>query len=183
MSIVAFLSQVKAMAIWRFWDITYRYTKRNKGPDIPLATSASNVASMPILPTQRRRALSLLPAANQPTDFFSKLPLELRQHIYDYAFGDRTIHIDLQYGQADTKGHGHAMAFGANPDVDSPWKWRWWSCVCHHDRALSERGLPLHGFWLDCCRRGVGTYCFDLCLPEGECQIGVMGWLQSCRQA
>lgn len=43
-------------------------------------------------------------AAIAASPFFTKLPLELRRRIYIFAFGGRTVHIDLRFSGPDLVG-------------------------------------------------------------------------------
>jgi hypothetical protein len=110
-------------------------------------------------------------AATKDSPFF-RLPLEIRQKVLSYAFGERTVHIDLR--------------------VDH--EWQWFSCVCSRRLiCVDEQGQP--------SRRAGMEPCEDACIPGGRilgkrgqqlasdhpssdcCHLGVMGWLLACRQA
>lgn len=139
---------------------------------------------LPTLPSIRPRALSEAEVATQTSPLFTKLPLELRLRIYDFAFNNRTIHIDLDYRQADVKGDLHAnLSHAMWPDRSTPKQWRWWSCVCHRYQREKDGEMQILDFWLDRCRNGTQTYCQLERMDRSECFVGVLGWLQSCRQA
>ena len=60
--------------------------------------------------------------------------------------------------------------------------WRWYHCVCHRHVAWGQE-LPLGYFLRDGCLKGEA-----LCLGEltkfsyDACQLGVMGFMLSCKQ-
>lgn len=119
---------------------------------------------------------------SQDASHFFRLPYELREQIYRLAFGDRTLHIDLQHRHDYHPGGGHAnirqISEGCTLDHTTPKQWRWWSCVCHRRRDVI--GV--------CCLHGIAASCGDVGSSEpgknsSECFIGVRGWLRSCRQA
>ncbi|KAJ5561366.1 hypothetical protein N7461_000127 [Penicillium sp. DV-2018c] len=67
---------------------------------------------------------------------FGRLPLEIRQEILVFAFGQRTLHVDLRYeppyppqAQADKK---------LGPDYAQQSTWQWFSCECHRWTKLSD---------------------------------------------
>ena len=118
---------------------------------------------------------------SQDESHFFRLPYEIREQIYRLAFGDRTLHIDLQHRHAYHSGSGHAnirqVSEGRTLDYTTPKEWRWWSCVCH--RRSDVTGV--------CCLHGIAASC-DIGGSEpientSNCFIGVTGWLLSCRQA
>jgi hypothetical protein len=142
---------------------------------------------------------------------FQRLPLEIRRHILSFAFGNRTLHIDLTFDHPLTrkssarKKRSRALpaisqahcGFGVDlvRDPSQPKQWQWFSCVCHRRLVQQYPGTSRIQPFEDGCiagprvgsepgRRGwAGLLCrceFD---PSLECFIGVMGWLQACRQA
>lgn len=123
--------------------------------------------------------------------FFLNLPAEIRRKILIAAFGDRTMHMSLEYNHPRqlvfTPSGGAAwsryMPPGAKyppqmlrPDENEPQAWNWRGCPCW------QLGQPNHPH-NDQCLPGIakcfkrGTAVLDVCL------IGAMGWLLSCRQA
>jgi hypothetical protein len=144
---------------------------------------------------------------------FQRLPLEIRRHILAFAFGDRTLHIDLTFDHPLTrkssarKKQKRATALPAiSPahcgfgvelvrDPSQPKQWQWFSCVCHRRPVRQYPGTSKIEPHEDGCIAGprVGSepgmrgWAGLLCLcefdPSLECFIGVMGWLRACRQA
>jgi hypothetical protein len=123
--------------------------------------------------------------------FFQHLPLEIRRKILIAAFGDRTMHMSLEFN------HPRQLAFNPRsggswerympplakyppqmlqPDTQEPKAWQWRGCPCYHGGTASYPHL-------DECLPGVarcwkrGTAVPDICV------IGSMGWLLTCRQA
>ena len=119
----------------------------------------------------------LSPDPNGP--FFSNLPFEIREQIYLFAFGLRTLHVDYDHQYPRLPGPDHARLskgrYGYN--TSAPKTWRWWSCVCHRELKNSKM---LH---LDGCRYGAGWCTLMKNHDHQDCFVGVMGWLTSCRQA
>jgi hypothetical protein len=125
--------------------------------------------------------------------FFQRLPPEIRQNILIAAFGDRTMHMSLQYD------HSRQLVFNQSsggflweryvppgtkyppqilrPDPKAPKAWNWRGCPCW--QSPYRKSHPYN----DQCLPGVarcwkpGTAVLDICL------IGAMGWILSCRQA
>ena len=145
------------------------------------------------LPLPELRPRNLTPASShesllanhnmQNASFFKKLPLELRQYVYEAAFGGRTVHIELRfYGHAradPTHAHGYNHA-GLDPDSRrrrSTWPtWIWRSCVCHRSPAWEPHPDRI---WLT----PHTTYGYFPGPMPGKCFIGATGWLLTCRQA
>ncbi|QKX61406.1 uncharacterized protein TRUGW13939_08554 [Talaromyces rugulosus] len=116
---------------------------------------------------------------------FGRLPLEIRQEILVFAFGQRTLHVDLRYGplyppQAQTDNT-------LRPDHVQQSTWRWFSCECHRWTKLSDAFVA---------HQNVRPPFDDHCVPTplysrgytgppvpAGCSIGVMGWLLACRMA
>ncbi|KAK7431371.1 hypothetical protein QQZ08_002142 [Neonectria magnoliae] len=77
--------------------------------------------------------------------FFGRLPAEIRQSIQLYAFGERTVHMDLQFERplnlVEEKPYPswdiHAKIYQTTTTPDAhlatseEMRWRWFSCVCH----------------------------------------------------
>lgn len=97
--------------------------------------------------------------------FFSKLPFEIRRLILIHAFGERTLHMDLQYytyyayatcslssdtlqcGQQQhtlpvVGGCGPFEHQGRTPPLTDYLKnqWRWWNCDCHRHPPGKQHG-------------------------------------------
>jgi hypothetical protein len=154
-----------------------------KSSDTPLIPRG-----LPVLPAKRRHILTPTPSSENlnlhhgPANgaFFQRLPFELRREIYLLAFGNRSVHMDLEYGYAEPAGKGHARRDRDGKyaqDRTVPPEWRWSSSVCHRN--------PLEDAWVDQCRTGDNAavcYLFPGEWPD-KCFLGVMGWLLTCRQA
>lgn len=140
--------------------------------------------------------------------FFDVLPPEIRRKILVMAFGEQTIHMDLQYRRPlhstwadgchgglpvrDIAG-GDGEKFIATQKCKGK-KWTWYSCVCHryppngqdwlsHGRRQNfppKRALePQH----DSCLVGEGQ-CREWGGGGGrDCYVGIMGWLLTCKNA
>ncbi|KAF7558432.1 hypothetical protein G7046_g5729 [Stylonectria norvegica] len=139
--------------------------------------------------------------------FFGRLPPEIRHAIQVLAFGDQTVHMELEYQypynlvaekEPETRAfHARIDLTGtgryAHMDTQGEVKWRWFSCVCHRyppegiHLPLGRRGNMPWGHFrepdVDHCLRGM---CSCKNWPGKwpvKCQIGIMGWLLSCRNA
>ncbi|KAL2862703.1 uncharacterized protein BJX67DRAFT_365824 [Aspergillus lucknowensis] len=111
----------------------------------------------------------------QPTDaefrlyltnygIFARLPVEIRQQILILAFGNRTLHVDLQYCRPRTAHRGDSAAAST---------WQWVGCVCHREEQPVER--------LQCCDpclQDLPSSCKSTNLP-----IGAMGFLLACHMS
>ncbi|KAL2861036.1 uncharacterized protein BJX67DRAFT_386059 [Aspergillus lucknowensis] len=114
---------------------------------------------------------------------FGRLPLEIRQEILEFAFGKRTLHVDLRYGPPyPTQG-----AQGQTENrLTQRCTWRWFSCVCH--RATEPPDIHSLG-------AVARPPCDDKCVPTrihasgytepptANTGIGVMGWLLACHMS
>jgi len=144
---------------------------------------------LPVLPEERAHTLSpsqsrenlLQSGAATGSPFFERLPSEIRHKIYIAAFGDRTIHMDLNFDRPGVRGKTHEPADleKCNPEfsTEPPTEWIWSSSVCHRNPSLEA----CH----DNCRiGGKNTMCslFPGEAPD-KCNLGVLGWLLTCRQA
>lgn len=162
--------------------------------------------TFPALPSQRPTLLTpsssqenLATYATSSSLFFQNLPPELRRRILKDAFGGRRMHMDLMYDHVPQQsatccGHGNlplkSRDIGDTDllelDTKSQKRWMWRGSICHRDSPNpgppGHRIQPAH----DQCRFGVTGS--EVCnswpgsRPE-KCQIGALGWLQSCRQA
>lgn len=137
--------------------------------------------------------------ASAPTGpFFHRLPPEIRRRILWFAFGGKTVHMDISlrsspwqtpttmgewranYPQTnDNVSWHHAAILTKNYDgrrpairrrylVPGQRKWRWFSCICHRYPARGPEHLPLGR------RRNYPWSRFyepneDLCLKGGGC--------------
>lgn len=139
-------------------------------------------------------------AATANSDFFQRLPYEVRRFILIDAFGGRILHMELKYDHPDMPLEKRAQ----DPELSSfhayigmpkqqekrvegwkPKQWQWQSTVCHRFSPRYVLRVPTvaqpHD---DSCYSGEHIWCSAW---PGEdmrkCLIGVMGWLLTCRQA
>ncbi|OBT51564.1 hypothetical protein VE04_08388, partial [Pseudogymnoascus sp. 24MN13] len=153
---------MSALAPWlqrKFRHARSKYTKE-KEPGIP--------KGLPVLPeSYQDLCFDQFPSLSP---FFQKLPLEIRRTIYLAAFGNRTLHMDLQYRHPHIPGSLHAGLNGEdNPfDVSIPKSWLWWSCVCHRSPYHQ------HDLWLDHCSIGAGYW------NDGYCRADETGPRNDC---
>lgn len=131
----------------------------------------------------------------QAQGFFS-LPAEVRHQILKEAFGARAIHIDLRLRLPDQTlessggrgprhgGYPPLIQWNELPKYPPPTQgedlaWRWYHCVCHRDppgRYMPERVAKDECLEGQACCEG-DEWIFD------ACQLGVMGFMRSCKQA
>ncbi|KAF4457668.1 hypothetical protein F53441_428 [Fusarium austroafricanum] len=135
------------------------------------------ISESPILPNPRPRALT--PSGYRDRDsrgqnvrsitFYQnspwfKLPPFVRQDILRLVFGDRRLHMSLSFLTKDNEPQGRLLK-----------SWQWHGTVCHRDGPedeglqTSEKEFP--NVW--------EVYCRNISTSEN---IGIMGWLLSCRQ-
>lgn len=160
---------------------------------------------LPLTPTPSAIALPLELQKASPNSIFQRLPVELRRQILIEAFGGRTVHIDLEWGQP------RQLRLDAHPglglqvrhcgmvepppgttapvrDNSAPARWRWFGCVCHRDPEPTTRSRRRTALiseqWFDVCLQGQAGWCHTSAgdAPR-NCLIGCMGWLTACRQA
>ncbi|KAG4271087.1 hypothetical protein FPRO04_11315 [Fusarium proliferatum] len=128
------------------------------------------------------------PAAAFQQSLWFKVPANLRRDILRLAFGDRRLHMHLAFDAArctpEDPDDLEAYELGDPDDPDAPGLrrklWSWNGCICarKHDPELGPmtRGGLNPGPWIDRC-------CDSINVPKPPPQnIGIMGWLQSCRQ-
>jgi hypothetical protein len=147
---------------------------------------------MTFKPVAAVKPSSLWNATAAPTGpFFSLLPAEVRRRILIYAFGDKTLHMDLRLRQSIRPPTGACDFYWARlPYTHGPitWnhagiltpsktatesqeakkRWRWYSCVCHRFPARGPDALPMGR------RRNYPWIQYrepedDLCLRGGGC--------------
>ncbi|KAK7224149.1 hypothetical protein V2G26_012152 [Clonostachys chloroleuca] len=145
------------------------------------------------------------PPSENTSPLFNRIPPEIRRDILLHAFGEHTLHMDLGFQappkrvdeeptDPDTTAHAGIESQEFIPFGDIKGEWRWGGCVCHRSPP-EENPLSLGRLRSDPLVRARGSYHTDGCLV-GEaacphwpgqwpvkCQIGIMGWLLSCRQA
>ncbi|WEW60122.1 hypothetical protein PRK78_005607 [Emydomyces testavorans] len=128
---------------------------------------------------------------------FQLLPYEIRREILMYAFGNRTVHMDIRYDHPVMPLDKRIL----DPDLKSyhvllppqrqqrrllekrkPKKWQWQSSICHRK---GHSGGPMFDIpFYDQCHDGENVWCgFWRDERETSCFIGIMGWLVSCRRA
>ncbi|KAL8930241.1 MAG: hypothetical protein Q9208_000858 [Pyrenodesmia sp. 3 TL-2023] len=106
------------MARFRKWlrGILSDVHERNNDPTAP---EPALPPGLPGLPPKRIHVLTPRPSREDITSpqgtFFTRLPSELRDQVFIFAFGDRIVHIDLQFEHpklSDPSGHlAHAQVY------------------------------------------------------------------------
>ncbi|KAK4465902.1 hypothetical protein QBC42DRAFT_217960 [Cladorrhinum samala] len=151
---------------------------------------------LPILPSDRR-PLTPLDDELLPLGDLSIFPVEILRQIVIFAFGNRTLHIDLRLARPrflDGPPNDHVMechstapCSGEYPiDMEAPKRWTWYGSVCHRgfspawEESMKRRGLSTYFCpHRDQCLQGRG-----LCeIWEGGSAIGALGWLGTSRRA
>lgn len=195
---------------WSYYNKNLRTKKREADEYQQLVHQASdNTISIDSPPKQSQDV-----TGKNNNTFLHRIPFEIRQQILILAFGEQTVHMDLQFrypfdvnDKEDMCGQGpHAMIcnrrLGSVEEKEYARRiegmrqeWRWYSCVCHRfssnaaqtQLALGRKNNHLWNYSCDpggdTCLDGVAN-CYDW--PgewPGMCQIGIMGWLLSCKQA
>lgn len=174
------------MARFRKWlrGILSDVHERNNDPTAP---EPALPPGLPGLPPKRKHVLTPRPSREDITylqesngAFFERLPSELRDQIFLFAFGNRIVHIDLQFEHpklSDPSRHlAHAqVSANADRDLKVHPRWAWWSSVCHRH--------PIAEPWDDRCQSGLARKMCDAFYPGDGCFLGAMGWLLTCRQA
>ncbi|SCO91931.1 uncharacterized protein FRV6_16059 [Fusarium oxysporum] len=141
----------------------------------------------------------------QESCFWFKVPPNIRRDILRLAFGDTRLHIYMNRGypdvppEPDSKFHYRVVTEPENwgyqrfPVTDESqvevWQWRGSRCHRYPPSIAKAQGPMTHGGskgpWIDFCRNGDDP---DICEAWREdegpsaCNIGVIGWLLSCRQ-
>lgn len=139
------------------------------------------------LPAERRPltppARHCLEIGNSPrSQFFTKLPQEIRTQIYRCAFGDRIIHMDLHICCSESCSQG-GTCDATRARVREPLSnevrcrgWYWRGNVCNQPLQI-HRGSNV---WF----HSDGGNCFaEKNTPSKVTEIGAISWLLSCRQA
>ncbi|KAL3607505.1 hypothetical protein FPOAC2_02490 [Fusarium poae] len=145
----------------------------------------------------------------QESSFWFKVPPNIRRDILRLAFGDTRLHLfidcdhpdvprepsqnlhcDIARGPLDDNNKSKRR-INRLVDKTQPQKWQWWGSRCHRVHPSDTGNLgPMtrggsRGPWTDYCRNGGSSeVCEAWRRQDGSsaCQIGVMGWLLSCRQ-
>lgn len=158
-------------------------------PLLPPFTSRSS----PLTPTPS--CTELIAAASVATvnsAFFQHLPPEIRRKILVMTFGDRTMHMSLEFNyprQLIPGLHSNMPPRRYLPPTDqnipvrlqlddqAPMAWQWRGCLCWR---FTSHGLGLSN---DDCLPGVARCWKDASDVPDMCLIGAMSWLMTCRQA
>ncbi|KAK7214165.1 hypothetical protein V2G26_021343 [Clonostachys chloroleuca] len=146
-------------------------------------------------PTEQPVSLAIPSTSSAGIGGFFRLPPELRIKILVCAFGQRTLHMSLEYQHPLYVPHERRQGYATHAGIeklagfeeshlrtDIPKKWIWFG-----EYILSARYEELWRGDLDLghdlCLEGFG-YCdkWDGSWPE-KCHIGIMGWLLTCKQA
>ncbi|KAF4997565.1 hypothetical protein FGRMN_3770 [Fusarium graminum] len=119
--------------------------------------------------------LTSRPTARFQQSSWFKLPPNIRQDILRLAFGNKRLHMCLGFNMNGTL---------EDASANEPQVWSWCGCVCNRklDKGLGPmtRGECNIGPWVDhCFNHDQGSYIRGEPTPKN---VGVMGWLRSCRQ-
>lgn len=173
---------------------------------------SGEIPAVPTLPTDRAHQLELAQETGEDgmascdnSLFFQRLPPDVRRLILIEAFGDRIMHVDLQYrpprhGTGDViSGLRSALSGAFSYPGSAPAgqgqsrSWQWCGCVCHRDpdwrvRHRRIRDASVSEPMRDRCTEADGHDGAQACDGwPGEkplkCRVGAMGWLRTCRQA
>ncbi|KAH6695635.1 hypothetical protein F5X68DRAFT_198686 [Plectosphaerella plurivora] len=182
-------------------NLPFRKPSEDRPPYLP------SPRPRPLTPTSSAEVLVQPPSCL----LFTQLPALIRRDILLLAFGNRTLHMDLVFDLPlypppeehawDTPlarcARRHAAIY--KPDFEDnmeklvPRAWRWCGCACHASRILNRDLLQFNtGIYAarnihnDRCLEGVceigRSKDFKLNWPD-DCQIRIMGFMLSCRQA
>ncbi|KAH1424098.1 hypothetical protein KXW29_004184 [Aspergillus fumigatus] len=137
-------------------------------PDYELAAIRGRSNTLTAINTSTTNFLDLTKSTTLPQDqslLFSRLPKEIRQRIYIELFGNRSVHLEYDFGYAP----GYRQRDKRPPD-----QWRWWHRVCDDEehpnpgdlcrmndledpKRIGRRQLSRHKLkgvaWLRVCRR------------------------------
>jgi hypothetical protein len=138
------------------------------------SSSPEHFTSLPCELLPKRAAPPIKAPAPSPSrtegPFFCKLPPEIRQHIYGYLFGERTVHIDYKC----TAVRQRVPHLSSALLLDDQKRWIWLASTCHRSHMVPES-------W-DNCNTGQGyTKCEA---HETPCSAAAgISWLLTCRRA
>ncbi|CAH0028486.1 unnamed protein product [Clonostachys rhizophaga] len=164
-----------------------------------------------VAPSSTLDLARLLRDASQPgprDKFFGCLPPEIRRRILLYAFGERTVHIDISYTLTSKPDEGGSVCASAAKThaglvrrLDSydriydedEWHWRWYGCFCHRSgpedislslgRFRSSPGIDHRKYRSSACLKGGGVcHAWPGNQPD-KCRVECLGWLLTSRQA
>ncbi|TKX20814.1 hypothetical protein C1H76_6993 [Elsinoe australis] len=169
---------------FRRWKENQPKKKKERLLRLQLRLSLLRSSSLPVLPKGRKQLLPSSPSSSpssQPehsrkSSPLLNLPFEIREQILVAAFGRKQVHLDFDFrylhlwsGNDDP--WNEKLGFRKDRIVatkSEPIQWRWKGAVCWEPE----------NFWEDdCLGRLLGNYQYN---PQN---IGIMGWLLSCRQA
>lgn len=181
------------------WSGYRRAVRRNQAYDAFLAQRMPTVDTMAI--EIEHRPKPGVGIDGQKDRFFDVLPPEIRRKILIFAFGQQTVHMDLQFRRPFAKtwkegSHGGLPVrqkdeAGGNfieQRMIGDKKWMWYSCVCHR-HSPDEQDWLCHGrmagneFEKDTCLLGNGQCEHWPGKSQKKCYIGAMGWLLTCQRA
>lgn len=188
----------------RYKNLQTRKRKENEFRQLVLQTSHNTVLVVP------RQVPDQDCIKKKENILFQRIPFEIRRQILVLAFGEQTVHMDLQFRYPLDLAEKKLTWLRLHARIDysrsrrgtdgylqrtegERQEWRWFSCVCHRfppNATQLSHGRRRNYPWLffrdpddDRCLEGCGT-CEEW---PGEwpvkCQIGIMGWLLSCKQA
>lgn len=123
---------------------------------------------LPVLSPRSDHQPELVPAARDASDatagslFFERLPADVRRMILIEAFGDRSMHAQLQMVNPLWRGY-IPLELGSTeaqqlPEMVPGSKWQWFGRACNRGQAPWRR-------------------------KSRDLRVGALGWLQTCRQA
>lgn len=174
-----------------FWNLA---TKVDDPPHPTLPQTRPCV----LTPSPSRESLVKSAAsATANSAFFQKLPPEIRLKILRYAFGDRTIHMDLYFDYpmkplSERQPNRTQRVGGARiPPPEPQWgivraqrkKWQWLCGECYRSSHALASDLVEREIGDDSRFPGMTDCCEIFHTSIGVRPIGIMGWLLSCHQA
>ncbi|CAG9945079.1 unnamed protein product [Clonostachys rosea f. rosea IK726] len=105
---------------------------------------------------ERPVSLAIPSASSTKTGGFFRLPPELRIKILVCAFGQRTLHMSLEYQHPLYVPHERRQGYATHAGIEKlagfeeshlrteiPKKWIWFGCVCHRFRPVADGNIPL----------------------------------------
>jgi hypothetical protein len=200
------------MGRFRAWLKKLIWLKTKSKPNAELFTDPPpflpTPRSRPLTPEFGESAGVHLRPQPQKCLLFAKVPGDLRLTILNMAFARRRIHMDLVFDNGLLHAYPSEKRHANISPHDYFWvdnhAWRWAGSVCHRydpirpvrEDVLFPRIEPMaptgsllmylnwQGPRYDYCMRGNNNHCpGEEGAWPGECQVGIMGFLLSCRQA
>lgn len=121
-----------------------------------------------LTPSASRESLLIsAAAATAKSPFFQKLPFEIRHSILTHAFAGYTVHVVVEPVEYIPTRSKRLPRLAPTKE-----RLRCNMCSVVDSMRTSHDGLRPHGEWCRCWVDGFRS-----------CDIGIMGWLLSCRQA